>query len=130
MKLVPVPAPYVEAQWPRVRVFVTQACRKGPLDADPEALKAGCLTRDHQLWLIENEAGEAVAVVITQVVGGVCEWLAVGGLGMSHWKHLEHTIELWAKAEGCLTMRSFSRIGMRKRLPEYRVRGVILEKAI
>lgn len=130
MRLVPITSVNIEANWPRVATFIKQACRKGPLDADPNALKMGCFTRDHQLWIVEDDAGAAVAAVITQVVSGACEWLAVGGLHMAHWKHLETQIELWAKAEGCLTMRSFSRIGMRKRLPDYRVRGVILEKAI
>jgi hypothetical protein len=130
MRLVPVLWTAVNTQWPRIERFVIDACQRGPLDADAQALRDGCVSRNHQLWIVEDEHGEAVAVVITQIAGDACEWLAVGGVGMEKWKFLEIIIERWAQENGCSLMRSFSRRGMVKRLPEYKIRGVILEKGI
>lgn len=128
MHLQPIPAPMVEANWDRVARYVADACIKGPIRQAPEDLREACLERLNQLWIIESDAGEARAVFITGIRDGVCEWSVVAGVEMHEWKHLEKTVEHWAKLNGCVAMRSLARKGWLRRAPDYDVKGVILEK--
>lgn len=46
------------------------------------------------------------------------------------WAHLISEIENWAKSQGCGKIETWARKGWVKRLPEYRMTHVLLEKDI
>jgi hypothetical protein len=129
--LVPVLSEHVEAAWPLAEPFIRAACRRGPLPCDAEDLREACEQGRHQLWICERD-NEQVAAAVTGILADdrACVWIAMGGdFGAA--EPAIPQIEEWARDHGCSSMRSFSRVGMVKRFPpEYRTRGVILERKL
>ena len=133
MKLVAIAAEDVEPAWLLAAKFIESACRRGPENDTAETMRAGCVDGRFQLWIAGDERGVVAAAVTGFLIGSdrkVCVWLAVGGRRMSDWHALQDHIEAVAKAHGCVAMRSYSRPGMVRRMTDYRLRGVIMEKAI
>lgn len=131
--LIPVRSEHVSVAWPLAEPHIRAACRRGPLPCDAEDLRDACEAGRHQLWIAECEAevtGAAVTGVLNEPQGRVCVWIAMGGT----YAALEFALPLiedWARDEGCIAMRSFSRVGMVRRVPsEYRAKGVILERML
>lgn len=110
--------------------FIRAACQRGPGDLNADELFAKCATGDHQLWL-STENGQTVAACITALFiesdGLVCEFIAAGGKGV-----LDHIddVSAWAKTKGCRAVRLIGRRGWLRKLPDFPLKGVILEKAI
>ena len=129
--LVPVRSEHVAAAWPLAEPFIRAACRRGPLPCDAEDLREACEEGRHQLWIYERD-NEQVAAAVTGIIAddGACVWIAMGG----DFRAAEGSIpmvEAWARSQGCVAMRSFSRVGMVERFgPEYRTKGVILERKL
>ena len=133
MRLVAVSPDEVATVWPHVAAFIESACRRGPENDAADSMREGCETGRFQLWLTGDQDGVIAAAVTgyrTIHDRKTCVWLAVGGLRMRDWHALQEKIEAVAKAHGCVAMRSYSRPGMVRRMTDYRVKGVILEKAI
>lgn len=110
--------------------FIRAACIRGPGDLNADELFAKCVTGDHQLWL-SIEDGQTVAACITALFiesdGMVCEFIAAGGKGIPG--HVA-AVSAWAKTKGCKAVRLIGRRGWVRKLPDFPVKGVILEKAI
>lgn len=88
---------------------------------------------DLQLWC--HFGGEAMNMaVVTELADfalrRVCLILLIGGNDMDEWLHHLATIEAWAKDKGAQVGRLYGREGWAKVLPDYRLRGVILEKEL
>lgn len=87
-----------------------------------------------QFWVVTD--GERVAAVI----GTSLDTVATGkkkatirfcsGHHSEKWLHLLDEIEAWAAFEGCSSIRMIARKGWAKKLPEYRLTHVLMEKAI
>lgn len=131
MELIPVRAECVDLIWPKIASLVERACRKGPThDLDALEVKQLCKDRKHQIW-IAVIGDQVSAVAITGIMGTVCEWIAFAAVSNEGWQEHIGTIEQWAKSQGCTSMRSYSRPGMKKHIPEgYRTKGIIYEKAL
>ncbi len=85
-----------------------------------------------QLWLAWSDKCEAAAVtrIIDTPQGRFCLIAALGGKIMSHWVGLKYGLELWAKQEGCIGMRLYGRYGWLRKLPDYALTRVILDKRL
>lgn len=109
------------------------ASRAPAAPLDKGDLIDGLRRGNFQLWLV-MAGTTVVALAITGISPEpgrkVCEWLVMGGRDFEEADRHRPQIERWAREQGCSAMRSFSRPGMRKRLTDYGVRGVILEKAL
>lgn len=85
------------------------------------------------LWLAWDGA-TVLAAAVTQLTENnglkVCTIVACGGNDRGRWLHLISKLEEHARDEGCARVRICGRRGWTKALEGYRVRSVILEKAI
>lgn len=127
----------VEQAWPTVSEFIAAACRRGPGRLDPIKLRAGCILSTHDLWRAVSREKGVVGAAVTTVIddkseGLSIEWVAFGAKDMRALYDLERFIVARAKEYGAARFRSYSRVGMQKRMIPlgYRVTGVILEKEI
>jgi len=86
------------------------------------------------LWIAVDASSHIHAALLTQLFemrsGKVCKVLECGGHKMKTWVHLRTKIEDYAKAEGCGRVIVEGRAGWARMLPDYRMIGVTLEKAI
>lgn len=133
MKLLAIAPEHVAEAWPLVSRYIEEACRRGPENDSADNMRERCEAGRFQLWLTGDQRGVIAAAVtgfLNEADRKVCLWLAVGGRDMSDWHALQDQIEAVAKAHGCVAMRSYSRPGMVRRMTDYRLKGVIMEKVI
>ncbi len=87
-----------------------------------------------QLWLAISDSHAIVGAIITALYaladGKVCRMHHCGGDHMESWLHLRAKIEEYAKAEGCVRVMLEGRPGWARKLDDYRVTAVIMEKRI
>jgi hypothetical protein len=72
----------------------------------------------------------AVTLLVRTDQNLVCQITALGGKNMAHWLGLLPQIEEWAKHEGAAKVRIMGRIGWVCMLENYRVAGIIMERAL
>jgi hypothetical protein len=87
-----------------------------------------------RLWIIDD--GEKLrGMLVTELditPSGlkVCTIRVVTGEDSVSWLHLSADLEAWAKEKGCTRMETWARKGWAKRLPDYHLTHVMLEKEI
>lgn len=95
-----------------------------------EFLRAGTM----QLWIVLGDRGEALAVVVTEIVAfpgaKVCVVRGLAGNDRDRWLHHLAEIETWAKGLECSRVEVRGRKGMAKVLRDYKLTAVFLEKEI
>lgn len=123
--------------WTLGEYFIKQACKRGPGRLIPDNLKASC-EAGYSQYMVAVLGGECVAAAVTNVTTDwptghkVLEWTAIGGRDYRNWQHLESVVIEAAKQHGCMTMRTYSRVGMQRLLKAkgFKPVGVILEKEL
>lgn len=128
---------HVAQFWHLGEYFIRQACKRGPGHLNPSNLRQSC-EAGHSQYFVAIYHGECVASAVTSVTidwpsgHKVLEWTALGGKDHDNWFCLEGIVIEAAKQHGCMTMRSYSRMGMKRLLEPigYKPVGVILEKEI
>lgn len=124
----------LKSVWSEVEGFIEAACIRGRGDDTAKSLLIECAQGHALLWVVRDQAGAAVAAVITQMMrqpGGrvICMVLACGGVGAKRWMHLLAEIEAAAVADGASGMRLLGRPGWARVLPEpYRITQLVYEK--
>jgi hypothetical protein len=117
--------------WPHVRQMVGSALDKTDLgrlsDLDTDVLSGRAL-----LWIIHGDGIESAGVTRLELTqhSKVCLIVAHGGGGADRWLHLLEGIENYAKAEECDSVRWVGRKGWKRKLPEYREIGVVMERKL
>jgi hypothetical protein len=94
-----------------------------------DGFKSGAM----QLWIIWNgdlTAVGATELAFTQSGDKLCKILFLTGEHSLDWLHLIDELEGWAKIEGCQRMAGHMRKGWAKRLPDYRMTHIYLEKEL
>lgn len=91
------------------------------------------LKGDWQLWVVWD--GTVRAIVITELykdVSGMkcCMIRVCTGNGAKDWSHLIGFIEDWARGQGCERLDMLARKGWAKRLPDYHLTHIMLEKVL
>jgi hypothetical protein len=121
-----------EAQkfWPFARSYVEAAARKLDL-SDPVQIEFEVITGRALLWLAMEDT-RVWGAVITQFEDNkrVCKILCWGSDDHDRCASLLTDLENFAKAEGCMAMRLTGRLGWIRKLPDYRKKAVVLEKAL
>lgn len=82
------------------------------------------VSRKMQLWVaIDPEENKIVAVMVTQISvypkNKACWVVLVGGAGIDQWIEFINVLKLWAKANGCDRILSYSRDGWIKKAAPY-----------
>ena len=90
----------------------------------------GVLHGNDLLWLaVEHE--KIIAAAVTALLDGVCIIVAMGGDDFSKFGlFCLSALEKFAKDEGCRAVRICGRPGWLRRLRDYRLKKIVIEKAI
>jgi hypothetical protein len=128
--LVAIPPEHVIEVWPLVQEFIEAGCKD--CESSAEDLRDEAQQGTTQLWLAWADCCEAAA--ITRLVftpqGVICLLISCGGKGMDRWLGLLDEIELYAKAQGCVAMRIIGRLGWLRKLHDYDLTRIILDKRL
>jgi hypothetical protein len=118
--------------WPSVHGFIEKALIRGGL-GDLEDIKSKVIGGQMLLWLV-MDGNDVVATLVTQLCifnGDKCGTIVVcSGDGFEHYEHMQERLYDFFRAEGCRYVRVLGRPGWQRRLPEYHVRAVVLEKEL
>jgi hypothetical protein len=98
-----------------------------------DALSANLITGRALLWLAWDgtQVVAAAATELAECDGSlVCTLTACGGRNPTGWIPLLRQIEVYAKAEGCRSLRFFGRRGWLRLLPRYRQVAIVAEVAL
>ena len=121
----------VHEVWPHAKDLIRKAIERTNLSAF-EDIEYDVLSGDQLLWLAWD--GKAIlAAATTQIVkpcDKVCILTACAGSDRERWLPLFAQIEKYATDEGCSSIRIFGRRGWERVLIGYRVKHIILEKAL
>lgn len=132
MKLICVPPDRAAEAWPRVAHWIKDALRRADLGSY-RGIENCVLSGRFLLWLAWD-GKQIVAAAVTDLLQTewrkVCNIVACGGDDMAQWIHLIEGLEDYARSESCAAISISGRKGWEKTLPSYRVRFVILEKAL
>lgn len=130
IELVQIPQTDVAEIWPLAERFISAAARYGEYSADELRTEAEGGTA--QLWLAWSDHCEAAAItrIIPTPLGNVCVIVALGGTNMPRWFGLLDQLEAGAKNIGCSMMRVFGRLGWERKLTDYKLARVILDKRL
>jgi hypothetical protein len=86
------------------------------------------------LWLAVEDHGLVLGAGVTAIEqapnGKVCVIVAWGSDEQSRCDPLLSTIEQFARDEGCVAVRLYGRTGWQRRLADYRVKAVIMERSL
>ena len=128
--LVLIPTEHVATVWKLGAQFIESACRDAEKSA-PE-IKALCETGGAQLWFAWSDHCEAAAVTeLSQLPQGLkCIIFALGGDDSSRWLGYLDELEAWATTQNCNGMRIYGRKGWARKLRDYRVTRLILDKEL
>lgn len=118
--------------WPHISELIGQAVRKTDL-ARLQDIAISVLHGDGLIWLA-TEDNKILAAAVTSLslteASKVCTLEACAGKGMPDWIGLISRIEQYAKDEGCTAFRIYGRRGWLRALKDYRLKHVIIEKAL
>ena len=125
-----IPTEHVDRVWPLVEGLLIEAADRSRGSMTIEGITDRLTKGDWQLWVVWD--GSVVAVAATEVYHSLAgdKFCAIclvnGGL---RWMHLLEDLERWAReVMGCKRMQMFAAKRWAKRLPEYKMRHVMLEK--
>ena len=120
----------VEKIWPQVAHFVRRAMERGGMGRFAD-VERDVLAANAYLWLA-IESGSVIAAAVTQVTQvkdqRLCTIVACGGHDWARWGGLIEGLENYARAENCARIEIAGRPGWRRRLPDYRLRKVVMGK--
>jgi len=127
-----IPARAVPSLWGLAHDYLLAALDHSDCEYTIEMLLDECFTGHSQLWLVWSDARGCECAVVTGIIphARVCLIKACGGKGMQHWLGLLDEIETWAKANGCTKMRLFGREGWRRKLKDYKLARIVLDKEL
>src|SRR6266851_8566848 len=118
--------------WPHVAHLIRGAIERGGMGDFGDVARK--LMRGEALLWLAWDGARVMAATVTELtaVGAVktCTILACGGDGFCRFGHLLARLEDFARAEGCKRMRICGRPGWRRRLADYRLKKIIIEKEL
>jgi hypothetical protein len=132
-QLVLIPQPHVAQTWPLARPYLAQAAMRGRSMQDAEEWLGECINDAKQLWLLwdEQEAkcrGAVVTYLTRSPSGMTCVINAFGAESGTPWPPLLSVLEDWARTQNCTRIRIYGRVGWTEKLPNYALKGVILDR--
>jgi hypothetical protein len=128
-----IPRENIESVRPLIEDHLKSVVERSKGKLTPDEIVDAFLSGKYQLWLIWNGSLLAVgATELTKVASGlkICTIHFLTGENSLSWLHLIGDLEQWAKAQGCGLMKGYMRKGWAKRLPDYHLTHVSLEKEL
>lgn len=129
-----VPQEALPAVWPFVADLAAKIADTSHGRVNAEHIREHVDKGTMQLWVVLGDVGEALALVVTEIVAyplaKVCVVRGLAGHERDRWIHHLADIEGWAKQLGCTRVEVRGRKGMARVLPDYRLTSVYLEKEL
>lgn len=128
-----IPTECVEQVLPLVIGAITSVAERSRGKMTVESMVDRFIRGEWDLWLVWDNAALAVgatAVCIDDDHQKACEIAFWTGEHSIRWLHLIDDLEAWAKSQGCRRLRGAMRKGWAKRLPDFRMTHVFMEKDI
>jgi hypothetical protein len=127
-----VPPAHVHRFWPHASALVKSAIVRGGL-SDFAAIERAVLSGEMFLWVAWDRHRIAAAVV-TQLTGtGAAKTgtiVACAGRGLKRYEHLRSVLEDHFRSEGCSRVRVMGRPGWLRKLTDYSLKAIVLEKKL
>jgi GNAT superfamily N-acetyltransferase len=82
------------------------------------------------LWLAVDDDARVCGAGVTELDGDACVIVAWGSDDQERCAPLLATIEQFARDEGCKAVRIYGRAGWQRRLTEYRLKAIIMERPL
>lgn len=132
--LVLVPPQYLAHVLPMVLEWVSGVANRSRGALSVEGIVRAWESGKWQMWVI-NAPDRVKAVLATEVhiqISGrkACSVHFLTGEDSGEWLHLVSKLEEWAKFQGCEVVDMMARKGWAKRLPDYHMSHVFLEKGL
>lgn len=122
----------IDSLWPKLLPFVTRVLSRDS-EFTPEQIYNKVKNYESQL-MVGERSGVPEFILVTSIYGQgkdkSCLLFLAAGENGKHWISYLGSVESWAKAQGCKTIKLQGRPGWKKWLKEYRVKDVILEKRL
>lgn len=124
----------INAVFQHVQPFLEMVYERFPDEFNEDLLASEIAADRLQFWVVTN--GEIVSAILGTSLdfvgtgGKVATIRFIVGKHSEKWLHLLEKVEAWAAFEGCTKVRMFARKGWAKRLPDYRMPFVVMEKEI
>lgn len=129
-----VPREAMRAVWPHVSRRLLNIAENSHGEMTLESIARRLADKHWQLWVV-SEKTNIVGCVVTEVSLAdsglkMCTIRACVGEDATRWQHLLDEVEQWAQANGCQKINTWARKGWARRLPEYKLTHVMLEKVL
>lgn len=127
--------PDLPQAWPHIGPMIEMACEQSHGAFDAQSVVLGVRSGEYILLAVTDDEARLVCVLVCAVgrlpTGTtVFEVLLAGGHSMKDWLPYEHKLDDFARARGCTRLRAIGRKSLLKRLPEWRLLGVMLEREL
>lgn len=117
-----VPSALVEQLWKFAEPYIKRALDHTFGEVGIEDLKAGCLSRDVQLWMMTKDGrvnGAATTEILLYPQKKVCRIITLSGTDFDEWKGVAlEVIRAWAAEQGCVGVEVYVRKGFVPKLAE------------
>jgi len=126
-----IPPALLESVWPHVVDKIAGVVERSDGRWTIEDIAGRLLQQQWQLWVVWDGTWRAVlATELCREASGlqVARIVFTTGSGADRWTHLIADIETWAKDQGASKLEMMARKGWARRLPEYKMSHVLLEK--
>jgi hypothetical protein len=133
MRLLAVP-PEMAVELPRYVWAHIEKAVEGIALSDAASVHFDVLSGHAVLWIAVDDANEIVGAGVTQIQehrgNRICVILAWGADNQKQCQPLLQVIEDHAKAEECAAVWLYGREGWKRALPDFKLKAVIMEKAL
>jgi hypothetical protein len=133
LQLQQVPVQYLGAVLPHVTHWLASVVERSGRRYTFPILVEMIARGELQMWLIGDDNPRGIVITELYYAPSGLKFAAIRaavGEGAEGWMPLISILEEWAKAEGCVGIDALARKGWARRLPDYKLTHVFLEKEL
>lgn len=122
----------IGAVWPHVQKHLESMAERSRGKVTAEDIAALCASGHMTLWVVLDDDGTHLATAATELFDyprkRVCRITGLVGEHFDKWLHHIEDIENWARSQGCMAMQNLARKGWARKVPDYVLTHVLLER--
>lgn len=132
--LVPVEPQRVGEAWPLVRKHLAEMAERSRGKILAEDIAQLSYEGRMQLWIVVDDSQSLLATGVTEMTeyprAKVAKIVGMVGEHADRWVHHMADFENWARAQGCSSIMNIARKGWARKLPDYDLTHVVLERKL
>lgn len=132
LQLIYIPSQDIGRVWPKVEHLIPSIVERSYGRETPATVFERFATGKGQMWVVFD--GQEIHAIVGTDLGDAPTGMKIASIAFatgeqSHkWLHLIDVVEEWAVKNGCQKMELLARKGWARKLPDYRMTHVFLEK--